>query len=1029
MKCLFLVLAIMTLAVSTGLAQEQVSTAPAPATGKVASFETEADNPFVLRDTVTATRVTEHATDGKYALRVTAKGSDKPSWPCLFLYPKTEPNWSARQMLVMDIYLETEPIEFGAQLCALDRKDATTVSLGKLQTGWNKGVTITLQDFGWDLSRVSNLAFYPSQPAKDVIYTIDNVRWEVPVWDHGTDGWMNACDFSASGSQFETTATTAAGSNQITVKDPGDFKVGQGVTVSRCNIRYLQPRIWGPGEPYSHCKAISDEAEFRGYDGSAGSWIVYLIEIDGENPATFRWSDDLARTWKATKVPVTADWFKLSGGTEVKLAAREWKKGTMITFSARDQLMTTIDRIEGNTLTLTDAANRATTEAIVRHDDYAALQAAVKQALRQRRNLFVPNGYYRLSHGISVSNPSMTIQGESGGQTILDISDGEGPCLNLSGGGEATVRNFTMLGHTGFKEAAGAFRLSNGTDSFWASALKACSAVNCSNTGRILIENVHARRMAAEAFYCQGSMRTSDKEPEQMTRSLTWLRCSATDCAANAFNNNDCSENIYLLQSRIDGANWHAYEGPARFIRIEGCYVRNAGPFTIGDMSHRLDDLNKLGCGQAIVRDNVFEGIGRCEGVAVNHGAGQVVISDNLFINYNGPAINASSYTVRTSYPSKNITIANNIIDMTCVGEKPVSCAAINVTASGTTVANNQIYVRGKTDPRVTAIRLGEQALDVDVHDNSVRNCGTGLQTARARSSVTEVIDPKTFLEDGLPLEWENSHLYRGWNVVWASGARANTTSVIDSFDPKTLRFALKEPCDLKAGDRFEVYPPGRANWNIHDNTITGCLNPVVLDSYGSSISRFCGNLIDRGGAVGVKAAVTVGGQYQFIGNQITGFDEAGCSGLALLPDKLGKPLPNIYRDNLLTRCAVGISESKPGLWDAAVKDGNSLTQCGGGEVGMPRGGATRRSLRRHESLHHSQGQGPVQRLCRRCHRHPPGPVEPLADTEAQAPLLPPRECAFHPRQRAQLHVLRLDAWIGRQPAVYLLLKHGKSPT
>ncbi len=30
-------------------------------------------------------------------------------------------------------------------------------------------------------------------------------------------GWLNAADFNASGSQFSTTATTAAGSNQVTV--------------------------------------------------------------------------------------------------------------------------------------------------------------------------------------------------------------------------------------------------------------------------------------------------------------------------------------------------------------------------------------------------------------------------------------------------------------------------------------------------------------------------------------------------------------------------------------------------------------------------------------------------------------------------------------------------------------------------------------------------------------------------------------------------------------------------------------------
>ena len=57
--------------------------APAPATGLLASFETEADNPFEVRDNVTVARVQEHATDGRWALRVTGKGSEQPSWPAL----------------------------------------------------------------------------------------------------------------------------------------------------------------------------------------------------------------------------------------------------------------------------------------------------------------------------------------------------------------------------------------------------------------------------------------------------------------------------------------------------------------------------------------------------------------------------------------------------------------------------------------------------------------------------------------------------------------------------------------------------------------------------------------------------------------------------------------------------------------------------------------------------------------------------------------------------------------------------------
>ena len=175
---------------------------------------------------------------------------------------------------------------------------------------------------------------------------------------------------------------------------------------------------------------------------------------------------------------------------------------------------------------------------------------------------------------------------------------------------------------------------------------KPCQAVVIRNTERVLVENVHARRMASEAFYCQGSSRRTGKVPEIFTKSLIFRRCSAIDCAANAFNNNNTSENTTVEYCRIDGiggTGWHAYEGPGRYIRLIGNYVRNAGPFTIGDMSSRPEDLNDLGCGEAIIRDNVFEsGDGRCAGIVVNHAAREVCIANNLFINYNGNAITVS---------------------------------------------------------------------------------------------------------------------------------------------------------------------------------------------------------------------------------------------------------------------------------------------------------------------------------------------------------------------------------------------------
>lgn len=849
---------VITAAIFVGCGVVQVLSGPVVAspTGKLASFEADADNPFVLRDNISGTRVTEHATDGTHALRVVAKGSDKPSWPALWLYPGAESNWSGRQLLVMDIFLETpESVEFGAQLCLLGRKENLTLSVARLAPGWNKNVTLCLQDFEADLTRVDNLALYVTQPRKDVVYTIDHVRWEVASGNIDPTGWLNVRDFGAMGSKFETIAATVSNANQIVVADVGDFQVGQQVSLSMCNVRYLSPARCGPGEPYATMRPLGDALEMRGYDGSGGGWLAYIVEIDGIEPVTFRWKGDISKPWSASKVPVTYDWQVLSGGTDIRFKRQEWKPGELVIFSARDQLIATIEQINGQKLTLSESANRSATNAVVRHTERAAIQKAIDTARRRNCNLFFPAGHYRIPGGLRVIKPvAIRLEGANAETTVLDISDGAGSCFNLSGGTEVTIRNFTMLGHTGLAEAPQSFTTSSGYG-YWPNSLKGCNAIGMSGTERVLIENVHARRMASECFYAQGPARAGHVEPPQYQKSLTYLRCSVTDCAANAFNNNDRAENTSILYCRVDGAGWHAAEMPARFLRVMGCYFRNTGAVTVGDMSHRFEDLNELGCGQAMICDNVFEGIGRCGGIAVGHGSSQIVISGNLFINFNGPAISVSSQTVRPSlpwfspdaplswgsYPSRSVIIRNNILDMTYPGTNTDARdrVGISVNASEVTVADNQVYVRGARDPRVTGISLSDPALHVNIHDNLIRNCGVGLLTGRIASRVTKVIDATTFHESTLPLEWRYSHQYQGWNVVWLNSGKTNDISVIASYDPSTLRFTLTASREIKVNDTFEVFAPGSANWLIHDNTIIDCQRPVVFNAYGSKTAVF----------------------------------------------------------------------------------------------------------------------------------------------------------------------------------------------
>ena len=401
------------------------------------------------------------------------------------------------------------------------------------------------------------------------------------------DGWLNVRDCGVSGSKFETTATTSSGSKQITVANAGDFKVGQGVMVSKCNIRYTPTRLWSTGIPYiTTGRPLENSVEVRGYDGSAGSWVVYVLDIAPSSNPVFRWTDDLGRTWHP-ELPITHGWQALSDGVEVKLNQKDWESGYVISFGARDQLISRIEKIEGNLLTLQDESNRTVTDAVVRHNDTAALQEAIDRGINEKLNVFVPVGHYMLAKTINVSNArAIIIEGASSVDTILDISEGEGPCFSLYEGTQVIIRNFRMLGFMGFDERDKAGNIgTRGSNYTWGFGLKYCCGIAISNTERVLVENCHASRMSGECFVAESRSRGVVQPGQSYTQWLTWLRCSVTNSARNAFNDTVCGvENTAVLNCRIVDVGGCTWESASRFVKFIGNYVRNAGTVAIGNL-------------------------------------------------------------------------------------------------------------------------------------------------------------------------------------------------------------------------------------------------------------------------------------------------------------------------------------------------------------------------------------------------------------------------------------------------------------
>jgi hypothetical protein len=765
------------------------------------------------------------------------------------------------------------------------------------------------------------------------------------------ESWFNVRDCGVSGSIFETTAATSSGSKQIIVADVGDFKVGQGVMVSKCNIRYERTQMWSTGIPYvNHDRRVGNSFDVRGYDGSAGSWVVYVLDIEPSSSPVFRWTDDLSRTWH-TNIPITHDWQPLSGGIEVRFNQRDWESGYVIAFGVRDQLISRIEKIEGNVLTLQDEANRTVNDAVLRHNDTLALQTAVDLAIREKLNVYVPVGHYMLAKTIRVRNAqAITIEGASAVDTVFDISEGEGACFTLDEGTEVTIRNFRMLGFMGFDERDKAGELNTrGSRYIWGFGLKHCNGITISNTQRVLVENCHASRMSGECFVAGGRSRGTVQPGQSYTQGITYLRCSVTDSARNAFND-VCSsiENTSILNCRITDVGGNAWEGASRFVKFTGNYIRNAGGVEMGNLgpanreAGKLNPQNRdkmypeLGAGQHIIADNVFESnIPYGPGAICSRvGATQVIIRNNIFINFGSSGVQISGDTDPTHYPSSNTIITGNIFDMTCVGQKSELRTAITVGANDAIVSDNQIYVRGSVDTMVTAILLHEPALNLNVHNNLVRNCGVGIFTKRGVGRIGEVLDNRTFMRSkssfGLPLERVQPEMCKGWILLWRTDAESKShtgMSIIDSFYPETLRFRLRKPCTMKTEDLFEVVAPS-LNWNIHNNTITDCLRPVVLNSYGSSTSLLKDNLVNRGNTTNVLQGVEVHGRFQILDNYLNGFDEQGATALSLFPDASGRPCISRYQGNTFGNCFKVVTESQPGLWKNSKTNDNLAIDC-----------------------------------------------------------------------------------------------------
>jgi len=684
------------------------------------------------------------------------------------------------------------------------------------------------------------------------------------------EGWINAADYGASGSEFEGRGIIRAGSNKITLENTGDFRAGQEVTVYGCNPHYYG-MVYNDREPYfaRNQSVLSGEIELRGFEAGK-KWQTFIVHFTRTEPATFNWMvvdpahQKLAYkypylhnvwSWQGEGLPVSASWIPLADGVEMRFEKLNWLAGQSISFHARNRLIARIAEIRGRTVLLTEKAGECSETAVIRHHDQEAMQNALDKAVEQRKGLFIPAGRYRLNKGLFLRNASVGIEGAHREHTTLDVSDDNTSVFWIGGGRDISIRNLGMVGHTGFRELPTNTNFSTATGfPFWPTAnqqmeVKGCAAANFVSTEHLLFEDLKVSRMASEAFYSHGSDRYGtppyiqaqhEGQPElqrQYTRSCVFSRCIVKDCGFNAFNNNDNAENTSILHCHVEGA-FNFCENASRFTRIIGNYAKDCHATSVHSC-HIAAGQGKIGPTQAVIADNVFEGGQYIGSLEIGNHATQVTITNNIFIGY-------SSESAISLIGGRRIIVTGNHIDLTRIENNPDNeRCGISVEASNVTIADNHIYCRGETSEIVTGINIAEDAVNVHIHNNLIEHCNTGIMAGRrvfvgtrtqgryeflhTEAVVTHVGNKGAVRIEGLPMRCDDIKPYKGWILHPMKNSLKKKSVQIKDYDPAAGTLLLPENHGLKAGDRLSVVPL-MANWHISNNTFADCSKDMVMN-------------------------------------------------------------------------------------------------------------------------------------------------------------------------------------------------------
>lgn len=653
------------------------------------------------------------------------------------------------------------------------------------------------------------------------------------------NGFINVRDFGALGSGCTVELEATSGSSVFRALDVGDFSVGDTVLLFGGVPRVANSHIYARTDtsavnprPPKRRYEVKDELELVGYKGPEA--VIYTVDIYPEEPDVIRWTKDNGQSW-VEGVPIVNGEAAIENGIKLIIHDFEDKKyGCTAVFACESKRETKILSISGNEIELSVVATVGE-RCRLAHSDSVAFQRAVDLAIERGGTVYIPNGEYKLTSSVVIKDAeNVQIIGESGAGVIIRNSDmpytfsvdnhTSGPCFKVLNSRNVTFKSFTMIGSMGYAERmlGGCNKSTKGVEptKVYGFYYSYTSAITFSGVERAHVEDVHARRMSGEAFYSSGAGRIYNASgeceiPDLYQKSINYVNCTAEDLARNAFNNNDRGEGTTVTGCRIVDVGGCAWEGASRFVKITNNYIRNAGPVAIGNVRSRSEEYELLGTAQHIVADNYFEG-GICyggAGVTVGAAASQVIIRNNMFVNFNSNAILIVPHTQHSDLPPEHVIVTGNSIDLTAIGTPSEKRYGIRVGCDYATVSDNQIYTRGPlADDNTSGIELVENSVNSVIHSNTCANCGRGISALLARGVVGPVKDEREFYREeplyglpGLPpMPRRRSHRFAGWIIEWDSGG----SSEIEIFDAETKLITLKEPRKMVSGEKFTLFPP-----------------------------------------------------------------------------------------------------------------------------------------------------------------------------------------------------------------------------